>query len=227
MGTLRLRKIIFPLLLTLSGVAVLVSLGVWQVNRMAWKQEVLADIDARISAPPVALPTQPTEAEDEYLSIQTSGTLGAEELHVLVSGTAAGTGYRVITSLDTGTQKILLDKGLLPVSDKERPAQQAVVEVTGNLIWPDDVNSSTPAPDIGENIWFGRDVDAMASALGTEPVMVVVSDMTPPGPRTTLLPVDSRNIKNDHWEYAVTWFSLAAVWAVMGFALIRRTLSKD
>ncbi len=220
-------KIIFPLLLTLAGCAVLIALGVWQVQRLAWKEGVLAEIDARMAGAPVALPEAPTEAADEYRAVTALGIVGATELHVLTSGTAAGTGYRVITALDMGGRVVLLDKGLLPLEAKETPAPEGAVTVTGNLLWPDDVNSSTPDPDLAKNIWFGRDVAAMADALGTEPLMIVAAQMSPADARTTLLPIDSSGIKNDHLEYAVTWFGLAAVWAVMGAFLIRRTLQKD
>ncbi len=222
-----MRKIIFPLLLTLAGCAVLLWLGIWQMQRLDWKEGVLAEIDARMAGDAVLLPATPTEDADEYRAVTATGTTGTTELHVLTSGTAAGTGYRVITTLDTGDRVVLLDKGLLPLEAKDTTAPEATTNVTGNLLWPDDVNSATPAPDLGENIWFGRDVAAMADALGAEPIMVIAAQMSPADPRTTLLPIDSAGIKNDHWEYAVTWFGLAAVWAIMGVVLIRRTLQKD
>ncbi|MEY1554765.1 SURF1 family protein [Yoonia sp. R2331] len=222
-----MRKIIFPLLLTLAGCAVLIWLGVWQVNRLAWKEDILAGIDARMAGAPVPLPDTPTEKADEYRAVTAMGITGPQELHVLTSGTAAGTGYRVITSFDLGGRVVLLDQGLLPLEAKDTPAPEQAVTVTGNLLWPDDVNSSTPDPDLPKNIWFGRDLAAMADTLGTEPLLIVAAEMSPADPRTTLLPIDSANIKNDHWEYAVTWFGLAAVWAVMGAFLIRRTLQKD
>ncbi len=222
-----MRKIIFPLLLTLAGCAVLLWLGFWQLDRLAWKEDVLADIDARMAGDPVALPDAPTEDSDEYRAVTALGMTGPTELHVLTSGTAAGTGYRVIAALDLGGRVVLLDKGLLPLEAKDTQPLQEAVTVTGNLLWPDDVNSSTPEPDLRENIWFGRDVDAMADALATERVLIVATEMSPADPRTTLLPIDTGGIKNDHLEYAITWFGLAAVWAVMGVFLIRRTLQKD
>jgi surfeit locus 1 family protein len=60
--------------------------------------------------------------------------------------------------------------------------------------------------------------------LGTLPLLVVATQTLPPDPRLTPLPVNTATIKNDHWEYAVTWFLLAAVWAIMTLYLIMRTL---
>lgn len=224
-----MRRILFPLFLGLSGIAVLVWLGMWQVQRLSWKEGVLAEIDQRIAGAPMTLPQAPNEAADEYRAVQFAGTLMGDELHVLVSGTSAGTGYRVVSAFETAQgRRLLLDLGLLPLDAKGQEPFVAQTDVTGNLIWPDDVNSSTPEPDLAKNIWFGRDVDAMAQALNTEPLMVVARDMSAPDPRTTLLPVDSSGIKNDHLEYAVTWFGLAAVWAAMtGFLIFRTLRQKD
>ncbi|MEL7181893.1 MAG: SURF1 family cytochrome oxidase biogenesis protein, partial [Pseudomonadota bacterium] len=69
-----------------------------------------------------------------------------------------------------------------------------------------------------------RNVDTMSEALGTLPFMVVATQTSPTDPRLTPLPVNTATIKNDHFEYAVTWFLLAAVWAIMSLYLIRRTL---
>ncbi|MEL6573377.1 MAG: SURF1 family protein [Pseudomonadota bacterium] len=219
-----MRKIIFPLLLGIAGCAVLISLGTWQVQRLAWKEGILAEIDARMAQTPAPLDSSMTEAEDEYRRVTLSGTPTGEELHVLTSGTAAGTGYRVVAkvTLDDGTA-ILLDKGLLPLETKDAPPPADPVQVTGTLLWPDDKHNTTPDPDLPKNIWFARNVPDMAAHLNTAPFMVIASETTPPDPRVTPLPVNTANIKNDHLEYAITWFLLAAVWAIMSLYLIVRT----
>ncbi len=224
-----MSKLLFPILLGLSGVAVLMTLGFWQLDRLEWKEAVLADINARISAAPIDIPATPDEATDEYTAVRMSGTPGDAELHVLTSGTAAGTGYRVIRAFETtDNRSILIDLGLLPLDAKDTAATLDPTDVTGNLIWPDDVNSSTPDPDLPKNIWFGRDLAAMSAALNTLPLMVVAAEMSAPDPRTTLLPVDTSTIKNDHLSYAVTWFGLALVWAAMTLFLMTRILrTKD
>jgi surfeit locus 1 family protein len=223
------RKFLFPLLLGISGVAVLLALGFWQLDRLTWKETILADIETRILGAPIEIPAIPNEATDEYTAVRMSGTPGNAELHVLTSGTAAGTGYRVIRAFDlTDGRRILIDLGLLPLDAKSDIAQLGPIDVVGNLIWPDDMNASTPVPDLPKNIWFGRDLSVMSAALGTLPIMVVVAQMTQTDPRTTLLPVDTSTIKNDHLSYAVTWFGLALVWAAMTlFLIFRVSKTKD
>ncbi len=223
-----LRKILFPLILGIAGCGVLVSLGLWQVDRLAWKEAILTDINARLAATPKQLSFDVTEAADEYSRVTLTGTPTGAELHVLVSGTAAGTGYRVISAFDTPEGLILLDQGLLALDNKDAPPVTVPMQITGTLLWPDDVNSNTPDPDLGKNIWFARDIDAMADALQTAPLLVVASTTIPPDPRLTPLPVTTANIKNDHLEYAITWFLLAVVWAIMTlYLIIRTTRPKD
>ena len=224
-----LRRFIFPILLGISGVVILLLLGFWQLDRLKWKEAILADIVSRIVAAPITILDNPDEANDEYTAVSMSGVPGVAELHVLTSGTAAGTGYRVIRAftIDDG-RRILIDLGLLPLEAKSKKATLGTTHIIGNLIWPDDMNSSTPAPDFSKNIWFGRDLDMMSVTLDTLPLMVVAAQMTEPDPRTTLLPVDTSTIKNDHLAYALTWFGLAFVWAAMTlFLIFRVSKTKD
>ncbi len=219
-----LRKILFPLILGVAGCGVLVSLGQWQVERLAWKEAILAEIDNRLLAEPVPLTLDVTEAAHEYTRVTFLGTPTGQELHVLVSGTEAGTGYRVVSKVDTPLGAILVDLGLLALEAKEAAPLIAPMEIAGTLLWPDDQNSNTPDPDRAANIWFARNIDTMSAALDSLPLMVVATSTAPADPRLTPLPVNTASIKNDHFEYAVTWFLLALVWAIMTLFLIRRTL---
>lgn len=223
-----LRKILFPLILGVTGCAVLIGLGLWQVDRLAWKQEVIAEIDNRLAAAPVPLTRFVNEQSDEYSRVSVIGTPTGEELHVLVSGTEAGTGYRVISRFDTDLGPILVDQGLLALDNKDAAPLRVQMRLVGTLLWPDDQNDSTPAPDLAANIWFARNVETMSAALDTQPLMIVASQTSPADPRLTPLPISTAGIKNDHFEYAVTWFLLAIVWAIMSLYLIFRiTRQKD
>ncbi len=225
-----MRRLIFPILLGLAGCGVLISLGMWQVQRLDWKRDILDRIEERISAAPVELPDAPTEEDFEYRTVWVTGQLDGPELHVLVSGTAAGTGYRVIRAFVTEDgRRIMIDEGLLPLESKDQPAPDASapIEIVGHMLWPDDASESSPAPDLGRNIWFARDLPAMAAALSTEPVLIVLAEVSQADPRLTPLPVDTSGIKNDHREYAITWFGLAIVWAAMSLYLIFRTIRRE
>jgi surfeit locus 1 family protein len=209
---------IAPLLFGVFGVAVLVWLGVWQVQRLEWKTAILAEIDARLAAAPVAVPPNPDPAADRYLKVRASGRIEPGELHVYTSAPPHGVGYRVIVPfvLDDG-RRILLDRGFVPIGEKQVARRLGPVAVEGNLAWPQE---GAPRPDRAANIWLARDVPQMAEALDTLPVMLVVASSDDPAAPMPL-PV-TVNIPNDHLQYAITWFLLAVVWAVMtGYLLWR------
>ena len=214
----------------ISAVAVLIGLGGWQVKRLAWKEALIARLEQRLAADPVALPLPPNPARDGFLRVRVTGRIGGRELHVLTSLIPYGPGFRVIVPLTDATGRVvLIDLGYVPEAAKDavyRPA--GPVEVIGALYWPDETDGFTPAPDREANIWFARDLGPMAEALGTEPLLIVAeSHGGSPGeslgggdwPRPLRLGV---NLANDHLQYAITWFSLALIWAVMGVLLFRR-----
>ena len=217
------RHMIAPLLFGLIGAAVLVGLGVWQLQRLEWKRDVLAQIDARIGMEPVALPAVPDPKSDKYLPVTLSGTLTGSEAHVLSSTRDDGPGYRVIAVMVTGSGRhILVDLGFVAEVELGTPRPTGPLAVVGNIHWPSEVDSFTPPPDPAQDLWFARDAVAMAKALGAEPFMVIARTVTPPVDSVTPLPVDSSGIANDHLEYAITWFSLALVWLGMTGLLLWR-----
>jgi len=215
------RRMIGPLVFGILGVTVLVWLGVWQVHRLAWKTAILAEIDARLAAPPVAVPADPDPARDKYLRVAAQGAIEPGELDVYTSVPDHGVGYRVIVPfrMDDG-RRILLDRGFVPIGAKDAPRRLGPVAVEGTLAWPDETDSFTSAPDRVKNIWFARDVPLMAGALDTLPVMLVTASSDDPGGPLPL--PQTVNIPNDHLQYAITWFGLAVVWAMMtGYLLWR------
>ena len=214
-----MRKLVFPILLAIAGAGVLIALGVWQLQRLSWKTDILTRIEAEIAADPVAIPATPTEEADEYLPVTATGTFAGDILHVLVSTEETGAGYRTISAFDTQDRRILVDAGFVGLDARDTPLPEGEITVTGNLLWPDETDRFTPEPD--EGLWFARDLPAMAQALGTDPVLLVARDL--PG-QTRPMPVGTSGIPNDHASYAVTWFMLAAGWLAMSGLFIARTL---
>lgn len=221
-----MRRLIFPILLGLVGCAILLALGVWQMQRLAWKETMLARIEARIGGAPADLPAAPEEARDQYAPVLASGHLTGREIHVLVPQAGQSPAFRIIAALDLGTRRIMADLGTVPETAKTAPRAAGPIRLTGNLHWPDDTTSWTPAPDLAANMWYARPVAAMAEALDTEPTLLVARSHDRPDLGTTPIPVGTSGIPNDHFGYALTWFGLAFVWAIMSAVLIRRTLRK-
>ncbi|HUS53883.1 MAG TPA: SURF1 family protein [Thermohalobaculum sp.] len=206
----------------LIGTALLIGLGTWQLKRMVWKNDLIAGLEQRLSQDPVAVPKSPDAERDKYLRVAVKGSTDGRELHLLVSQMPWGAGFRVIAPLaDTSGRVILVDLGYVPEATKDPAARPAAtVEVVGALYWPDETDGFTPAPDRARNIWFARDLGLMAEALGTEPLLIVAERHGGGDwPKPLRLGV---NLPNDHLQYAITWFSLALIWAVMSAMLVRR-----
>ncbi len=216
MTALILGAVVFALLF--AGFS---ALGVWQVQRLAWKQDLIRQVDARIHAAPVAAPPPEqvvTRQADQYRRVVVSGRFDHRQEALVKAVTDLGPGYWVMTPLKTDRGfTVLINRGFVP-PERQKPADRAAGQVEGQatvvgllrLTEPDGgfLRANDPAGDR----WFSRDVAGIAKARGlSEPVAsyFVDADATPnPGgwPRGGLTVV---SFPNSHLIYALTWFGLA------------------
>jgi surfeit locus 1 family protein len=225
------RGVLIPSIAAIMAFAVLVSLGLWQLDRKAWKDGLVDTLEQRLSAPPVALPAasawpQLSAAQDEFTRVTLTGEfLHDREAAVYTTGSSmrgglAEPGYWIFTPLRLdGGPVVIVNRGFVPY-DKHDPATRLAGEVagpvslTGVLRWPELPGLFTPATDPARNIWFSRDSSAMAAAKGVNaaPFYVELESPEPPGglPRVGRL---QAVLPNNHFGYALTWLGLAAVLA--------------
>lgn len=215
-------KFITAAILSAIVLAIFVSLGTWQLGRLQWKEALIAEIDAKISADPVAVPDTPNAVDHKYLPVGVMGVFDPGGVFILGSNRDFGAGHRVVSAMTLiEGRRILVDRGFVPVRTgrPELPGGDKGTLV-GNLHWPNERDSYTPEDDLKANTWFARDVDKLAAHLNTEPVLIIAR--TPTDPAINVMPVTSAAIPNRHLEYVGTWFLLAITWSVMtGFALWR------
>ncbi|MCQ0968936.1 SURF1 family protein (plasmid) [Paracoccus sp. TK19116] len=217
-----MKRYIGPLLIGVVGCAILIALGIWQLQRMEWKEELLAQIQSRIDAAAVPLPAE-VDPSMKYDPVTVAGTTTGEEIDILSSTKAQGGGYQIVSGFVTDDgRRIMLDRGYVPQEARHADRPPVRLTVQGNLHWPDEKGSATPDPNMTENIWFARDVPAMAEALGTEPILVVARAVEGDAQGVEPIPIGIEGIPNNHLSYAVQWFMIAAVWAGMTVALIWR-----
>ncbi len=216
-----MKRILFGLIVGVIGTGILVSLGTWQIQRLDWKEGILAEIEARIDQPAVALPETPNNPRDKYLAVEFSGRLYGEPLRVLASKKFVGAGYRVIAPVAVGDRALMVDLGFVRLDDAFT-LNNDLVTIRGNIHWPDEVDGYTPEPDLNTNIWFARDADAMSNVLETEGFLIVASQVSPDIENISPMRIDTGDIPNDHFNYAMTWFSLALIWALMTTLFIWR-----
>ena len=216
------RLIAFAVFATL-GLALLLGLGTWQVQRMGWKAGLLAEMDARLLSEPVALPEAIDPDRDGFLAVTAEGRFTGEDRLVMASRKGIGPGWLVVAAFETGDERrILVDRGFLPDAARQEPRPAVAARITGNLHWPDEVDRFTPDPDRARGLWFARDVPELAAELGTEPALIVLRRTSEAEPPALPTPLDTSLVPDNHLNYAITWFSLAAIWAGMTILLLRR-----
>jgi surfeit locus 1 family protein len=233
-------SLLVPVLFTLVGVALLIALGVWQLERKAWKERLIAAIARRMNEAPVPLPP-PTRwksldaAHDEFTRISLRASFENDQEALVFAGASAfrpdvsGIGYWVFTParLADGA-RVAVSRGFVPEANKD-PATRAAglvtgpVEIVGVLRWPEHAGFFTPAGEPARNLWFARDQFAIAVAKGWQnvaPFYVEQEAPVPPGglPQPGRLTI---NLPNNHLQYAITWFSLAIILIAIFIAYAR------
>ena len=220
------RSLIAPGLASVGALAILIALGVWQVERKTWKEGLIARIVSQSTAAPVAppLPGRWDPATDEFRHVRLSGHY-LNDRETLVHGLAAGEtpgralqGYYVLTPFvrDDGAT-VLVNRGFVPTELKRQDDRRdGLVEgettVTGILRATEPRTMFVPEPDPARGEWFNRDVPGIAAArhLTDAAPYLVEADATPgqtSWPRGGQLRVD---LPNNHLQYAFTWFGIAA-----------------
>jgi surfeit locus 1 family protein len=225
----RSRGLLLPGLSALVCLAVLVALGTWQLQRKAWKEGLIAALNERGTAAPVALPPPDqwqrlNQQREEFRRVSFAAEfLPGEEALVYTSGSAlrpdvSGPGYWVLAPAHIpGGAIVVVNRGFVP-EGRQNPQSRGASQgssgmIVGALRWPEAPSLFTPDNDTAHNLWFARDIAAIAAAKHWGPVApFYVEQETPvppgglpkPGPIRPTLP-------NNHLQYALTWYGLALV----------------
>ncbi len=216
----RIRRLLWPGVMTLVMLAVLLGLGTWQVQRLHWKQAILAQIAQAEAGPPVPLPASPTQFQkvevSGHLRDDLAATFGAD-VRDTPQGPVLGT--QLIVPLDRpGAQPILVDRGWIP--DKlPHPVPPTAGEVTlQGYIHPGDMPGWFSASDNpATRQFYTLNPTAIAAALGlphVAPFVLIVMGRAPPDG----YPIPAQHLPqppNNHLSYAITWYGLAVALVVI------------
>jgi surfeit locus 1 family protein len=223
-----IRGLMLPGMLSLAALAVLISLGNWQMQRLAWKENLIASVSERVRQPLEQLPPQSewqklNLEQLEYRPFATTGRFDhSKEVHVYTvlsdpKGSFSGAGYWILTPLLLdGGGIVVINRGFVPQELKDpasRPQGQVngQVRVTGFLRLPEEANYFTPVNDPARGIWFRRDPRAIANVLKLQDVAPFMLDATGDF-RPNVLPQQNEtkiSFTNNHLGYALTWYGLA------------------
>ena len=223
------RRIVLPTFMTLIGLTVLIGLGMWQLERKAWKDAIVASLGEKLTALPGSLPpreawprTAPAESEFRRVTFPAEFLHDAEAL-VYSAGSAlrtdvSGPGYWVFTPARlTGGSLVVINRGFVPEGRENattRPQGQVsgVVEIAGYMRWPEQRGTFSATDNPARNVWFVRDHLAIAQSKGWGPVAPFYIDQEGPVPAGGVPKAGPLRaaIRNNHLQYALTWFGLAA-----------------
>jgi surfeit locus 1 family protein len=208
--------------------ALLVGLGIWQLERLQWKLNLIAEIAHNMHAPAISLDQalKLGVAGAQYRRVALNGHFdNAKENYLYTTGPKGRPAYHLLTPLlIDGGGAVIVDRGYIPLvlhDPASRPGSESAgnVNVVGILRTPDQPGVFTPSPDLRHRVWFARDVEAMAQRDHLRLVAPVVLEAVATGgakwPRGGQTRVD---LPNDHLQYALTWFLLAAALAVLYIA---------
>ncbi len=223
-----------PLLFVLVALVTFIGLGTWQLQRKAWKEALIATLEQRLAANPVALPppqrwSSLDPADDEFRRVKFSAVfVPGQEALVYGSGSSlrsdvSGPGYWVFAPARlAGGNLVVVNRGFVPERQRDPKSRVAgeiggPLEMVGVMRWPESRGIFTAKGDTARNLWFVRDQVAIAAAKGWDevaPFYIELESPLPPGgvPRAGALKVELRNV---HLQYAITWYALAGVVAVM------------
>ena len=205
---------------------VLVGLGTWQVQRLHWKEGVIAHREARLAMPPVSVGEEPADEDLAFRRARATGRfLHSREFLIVNRARGGRAGFDVVTPLRLGpADVIMVNRGWIPLDradpDTRREGLVAMeTAVTGILRKPGKTSPWVPDNEPARNVWYYADPEAMAAVAGLAGVRdtLLVADAKPnPGG----LPAGRRpkvEISNRHLGYALTWYGLALVLVVIYF----------
>jgi surfeit locus 1 family protein len=232
------RRLVAFTISALWGFCVLIALGAWQVQRLHWKEGLIAARDAAVSAAPMPLPRTAAEAAAlDFHPVSVQGQfLHEHELYLNATERRTGRGgFLVVTPLRLADGTILMvERGWIPPERLDRATRAAgnpagVVAVDGLLRLPPDGKPGwfVPANDPARNQWFYVDLPAMAHAAEFDRALPFYMDAGP-APNPGGLPLGGQadtELVNNHLQYAITWFALAAILAVIYLLVLRREMS--
>ncbi|MBR0648384.1 SURF1 family protein [Roseomonas terrae] len=209
------------------------ALGAWQLQRRAWKHDLIAQVEARFRIAPVPVPGRGEwhliSARDAYRRIMADGQFLPDRETLVRATTVLGRGYWVMVPLQTADGVVMVNRGFIPPDRRDPaarsgPEQGASVRVTGLLRVSEPVGGFLRANDPAADRWYSRDIAAIAARHGLRDVAPFFIDAEAL-PGATAYPVAGLTVirfSDHHLVYALTWFGLALLSAWGGVLALRQ-----
>lgn len=208
---------------------ILMALGIWQIQRLAWKSDLIARVDARVAAAPVPAPGPSewaglTAGNAEYRRVAVTGEYAPDSDVLVQAVTERGAGFWVMTPLATdGGWTVLVNRGFVAADRRDdRPLPTGPQAVTGLLRMSQPDGAFLRANDPGAGRWYSRDTQAIAASLGLPQVAPYFIDADRAGEGQPIGGLTVIAFRNHHLSYALTWFAMAGGLVVLTVFALRR-----
>jgi surfeit locus 1 family protein len=218
------RPRFWPTLVALVMMAMVIGLGTWQLQRRVWKTELLATIAARMNGPAVALPADIANPPDwTFRGVHVAGHFAADEALWLYGRTYDGKAgiHLLVPLIRAQGDAILVDRGFVPFDHASELAAFAPadgdLEIDGVVRLPEAGGLFVPSNQPDRNIWYTVDMPAMAKtvAMPLAPVYIAAKPTGAAGWPAATGGTEGTGIRNEHLNYAIFWYSMAAVLALI------------
>jgi surfeit locus 1 family protein len=215
------RPRLWPTVFTIPAVLAMLGLGAWQLDRLAWKTALIDSFESRVTQPPVAPPATVGDIEAwRFRHVRATGRfLNDKEIHLTGRPFEGNAGFHVVTPLVVdGGPTVLVNRGWVPMDRRSPQARPetlpaGTVTVDGIVRQAGQKGYFVPENEPGREIWFTVEPAQVAAHLGIGPVADYYIDALRPAGRPTELPIGAVatiTVRNEHLQYAITWFLLAA-----------------
>jgi len=219
-----IRPLLWPTLMTLPAVLGALALGTWQVQRLEWKNALIAERQAQRDAPPLdRLPERFDPAQHEFRKVRVTGRfLHEKEMYLAARSFRGNAGYHVITPLAVFPGHVLVNRGWIPLARKSPETRkvgnpEGEVAVEGYLRAESGPGWFTPKNEPEKNFWFFVDIAAKARTHGIGKVERFYIEAGPaenPG-GYPVGGITRFEVPNDHLQYAITWYAMAIIGIVI------------
>ena len=235
-GFLRFRPTFWPTVFTVPSLIILIGLGTWQVERLHWKENLIAERQTRSSSAPIELPAENAATGSyEFSKTRVAGNFRHDrEMYLAARSLNGNIGLHVVTPLRLADGSvILIDRGWVP-TEKKDPSTRQAGELAGPVILEGLLRGSqkqswlVPDNEPQNNVWFYVDIPEMAKWAGLDrvrPYFVEAGAAPNPGG----YPIGGQShieLPNNHLQYAIIWYSFAISLSVI-YVIYHRNLAKE
>lgn len=219
------------------ALAILLSLGTWQVLRLQWKEDLLARMEARLTTAPVShadIEKEAATSDIDYAPVTLSGRFDNAQEQYFFATNEGRVGYYVYTPLILADgRSVFVNRGFVPI-ELMQPATRKAGQIEGDVTitglarakLPGKPSWAVPENEPAKRLFFWKDLDAMAANAAIPPDRILpffvdAGEAPNPGgwPRGGVTQLD---LPNNHLSYALTWYGLAVVLVVVSVLAFRR-----